>query len=134
MSNQRPFFVTVTGVLAAIAAIAGFLTTLQMLGLFPLYLGEVGFFNMGWLGAILWAVLTLATIWALIRLWRMEPGGWLLTAIMSTQGIVLALVSIFGGSTITSMLPALILYGLMLVFLIFPNTREASSPRPATLE
>lgn len=130
MNKQRPFFVTAAGILATLAAISGFLTTLQMLGLFPLWLGQVGFYGLGWLGAILWAIVTLATIWALVRLWRMEPGSWLLAAIIATNGIILALFSVAGGSAWTSMLPALILYGLILLFLILPDTREASSPLP----
>ncbi len=130
MDNHRPFFVTVTGILATVAAITGFLITLQMLGLFPLWLGEVGFFGLNWLGAILWAILTLSTIWALVRLWNNEPGGWLLTVLIATNGIILALFSVAGGSTWESMLLALILYGLILLFLVLPNTREASSAKP----
>lgn len=130
MDNHRPFFITTTGVLAAIAAIVGFLITLQMLGLFPLPLGPVEFFNVDWLGAVLWAAQTLLTIWALIQLWRMEPGGWLMTIIIATGGILLSMFSIAGGSTLQSMLPTLILYGLMLFTLILPDAREASSPRP----
>lgn len=130
MDNDRPFFITATGVLATLVAIGGFLTVLQMLGLFPLPLGAVEFFNVDWLGALLWTIQTLVTIWALIRLWRMERGGWLLTVIVSTTGILLALFSIAGGSTFQSMLPALILYGVMLFFLILPDAREASSSVP----
>lgn len=130
MDNHRPFFITLTSILAAIAAIVGFLTTLQMLGLFPLPLGAVEFFNVSWMGALLWTILTLATIAALIRLWRMDSGGWLKTIVVSTCGILLGLFSIAGGSTLESMLPAIILYALSLLFLIFPGTREASSPLP----
>ena len=130
MDNHRPFFVTAAGILAALAAIYGFVMTLQMLGLFPLWLGQVGFFGLGWLGAIFWAVLTLATIWALIRLWDMGPGGWLLTTVVATSGILLSLFSVAGGSTWESMLPALGLYGLILLFLILPDTREASIAAP----
>lgn len=130
MNNHRPFFITTTGVLATLAAIAGFLITLQMLGLFPLWLGEVGFFGLGWLGAVLWAIVTLSTIWALVRLWGMDAGGWLWMAVVATDGFILALFSVAGGSTWQSMLPPLILYGLILLGLILPDTREASSPRP----
>lgn len=130
MTTHRPFFITTTGVLATLAAIAGFLITLQMLGLFPLWLGPVGFYGLGWLGAILWAAVTLSTIWALVRLWGMDAGGWLLTAVVATLGLMLALFSVAGGSTWQSMLPPLILYGLILLGLILPNAREASSPRP----
>jgi hypothetical protein len=90
----------------------------------------VGFFGLGWLGAILWAVMTLSTIWALVRLWNHTAGGWLMTVVIATDGIILALVSVAGGSTWESMLPALILYGLILITLIMPDTREASSARP----
>jgi hypothetical protein len=130
MENHRPFFITVAGILAGLAAVAGFVTTLQMLGLFPLWLGAVDFFSLNWLGAILWAVMTLSTIWALVRLWNLEAGGWLMAAVIATDGIILALVSVAGGSTWASMLPALIPYSLILLALILPDTREASSARP----
>lgn len=130
MNAHRPFFITAIGFLATLAAIWGFLLVLQMLGLFPLWLGEVGFYGLGWLGATLWGIQTLLTIWSLIRIWGMDPGGWLLMTVVATMGILLSLFSIGGGSTLESMLPSLILYGLSLLFLLFPHTREASSARP----
>lgn len=130
MERGRPFFITASAVVAGLAAIYGFLTTLQMLGLFPLYLGEVAFFGQPVLGAVLWGLLTLGYIWALQWLWRLEPSGWLFAIVSAGLGLILALFSIAGGSTLESMLPALILNGLILLFLVFPHTREAFGPRP----
>jgi hypothetical protein len=110
---------------AGFAAILGFLHTLQMLHLFPIYLGGVHFFALDGLGAGLWAAATLACIWLVRLLWNLDARGWLLMACLAAAFLVLGVLSVAGGSELLAMLPALLLGGVGLLLMALPGVRES---------
>jgi hypothetical protein len=125
MRDTRPPAVTLLAFLAGFAAITGFVHTLQMFDLFPLYLGGVRFFAFDWLGAAFWAAVTLACIWLVRLLWNLDARGWLMTALLATMVLVLGVLSVVGGSALSAMMPALLIGSLGLLLMAWPGVREA---------
>lgn len=129
MSRNRPIGVTILAVLAAVAAIVAVYHTLQMLGLIRITgpFGQVRFFTFDFFGALLWGILALIYLWVMNRLWNLDPSAWLFVAALSALNLILAVISIFGQSTFQAMLPAIIINGLILIYVLLPGTKEAFS-------
>lgn len=125
MERQRPIGVTILAILAAVAAILAIVHTLQMLHILPVLLGPVKFFTFSLVGAILWGILAAIYIWLVRGLWSLDRSAWVFTLILSILNFVLALISIAGSSTLTAMLPSLVINGLILIYCLLPGTRDA---------
>jgi predicted flap endonuclease-1-like 5' DNA nuclease len=121
MTKRRPFGITLLAILAGIAAIIAIIHTLQMLHLFPIRgpFGVFSFFTFDLLGAILWGILALIYIWVTRMLWNLDPAGWLFVAAISALNLI------FGQSTWQAMLPAILVNGLILIYVLLPGTKEA---------
>lgn len=137
MITKRPFGVTILALLAAIAAIIAIIHTLQMLHLFPISgpFGQFKFFTFDLFGALLWGILALIYIWVARMLWNLEPQGWLFVVILACLNLIFAVVSIIGQSSWQSMLPAIVVNGLILLYGLMPGTKAAfgmSSAEPET--
>ncbi len=130
MKRNRPFGVTALAFMAGIMAVLSFIHTLQMLNLFPMWFGPVRFFDFNLVGAIMWGFMTLIYIWLVRMLWNLNGQGWLFLVVLAVLNLILAFVSVIGGSTWESMAAGMIINGLILIFLILPNTREAFATRP----
>ena len=127
MTKKRPFGVTLLAILAVIGAIVAAYHTLQYLGIFS-FTGPFGvfkFYGLNWFGALMWALMALIFIWVARMLWNLDPQGWLFVAALSTLNLILAVLSIIGDSTWQSMLPSLIVNGLILLYALMPGTKDA---------
>ncbi len=127
MEKKRPFGVTILAILAVVGAVVAIYYTLQMLHLIPITgpFGQFKFFTFDLLGAILWGVLAAIYIWVARMLWNLDPQGWLFVAVLSTLNLIIALISIIGQSTWESMLPAILINGLILIYCLLPGTKAA---------
>jgi tetrahydromethanopterin S-methyltransferase subunit C len=125
MEKKRPFGVTLLAILAAVGAIVAIIHTLQMLNLWPIWIGPLRFFAFNLLGAILWGVMALIYIWLVRMLWNVDPQAWLFLVVLSTLNLILALVSILGASTWQALAPAIILNGIILIYCLLPGTKAA---------
>jgi hypothetical protein len=61
-------------------------------------------------------------------LWTMNPAGWLYVVIISICNLVMALISVIGGSTVQALLPAILVNALVLIYCLLPSTRQAFGP------
>lgn len=129
MTKKRPFGVTLLALLAGLAFVVALIHTLQMLHLFPISgpFGEAHFFTFDLLGALLWGVMAAIYLWVFRMLWNLDPQGWLFVVVIATLNLVLAFLSIIGDSTWQSMLPALVVNGLVLIYGMLPGTKAAFS-------
>lgn len=129
MTKKRPFGVTLLALLAGAAFVVALIHTLQMLHLFPISgpFGEAHFFAFDLLGALLWGMMAAIYLWVFRMLWNLDPQGWLFVVVIAVLNLILAFMSIFGNSTWQSMLPALIVNGLVLIYGMLPGTKEAFS-------
>jgi len=125
MTQHRPIGIAILAILAAIAAIIAAIHTLQYLHLFPVFLGPMTFFGFDLWGAILWGVLTLIYIWVARMLWNVDPQGWMFLVILSALNIALAVVSTIGGSTLSAVVPAIVVNGLILLYCLTPGVKRA---------
>lgn len=125
MEKHRPFGVTLLALLAGAAALVNVWHTLQMLHLLPVKIGESRFFTFDIVGAILFGLLALIYIWVFLRLWNVDPQGWLFVTVLAMLNLILAFVSILGQSTFSAMLPSLLLNGFILLYCLLPGTRQA---------
>jgi predicted flap endonuclease-1-like 5' DNA nuclease len=127
MTKKRPFGVTILAILAGIGAVIAIYHTLQMLHLLPISgpFGVFKFFTFDLLGAIVWGILALIYIWVVRKLWNLDPQGWLFVAALATINLILAVISVIGQSTWQAMLPAILVNGLILFYVLLPNTKEA---------
>jgi hypothetical protein len=125
MAAQRPVGVTILAVLALLAAGVALMHTLQMLHLWPIFLGPVAFFTFDLFGALCWGALTAIYIWLLMMLWNVKPQAWLYLILVAGLNLFLAFLSILGASSFQAMLPAILINGLILVYCLLPGTKQA---------
>lgn len=125
MDKHRPFGVTLLALLAGLGALVNIWQTLQMLHLAPINLGESHFFTFDPLGAILFGILAAIYLWAIVMLWNVNPQGWLFVTILSMLNLILAFVAVLGQTTVSAVMPNLILNGLILLYCLLPGTRQA---------
>jgi hypothetical protein len=124
MSN-RPIGVTLLAVLAALAAVGMIINTLQFLGIIPHVLGTVAFFDVGWLGAIICAICAAIFGWLAYALWRLHPAAWMYAWLFAGVALVVAALAVLGSSTLSSMLPTLIVNGAILAYCFTPGVKRA---------
>jgi hypothetical protein len=123
---NRPLAVTLLAILAAIAGILAVLDVLRYLGILPIAaLGPVNFFGVSILGAIMAGIVAAIWFWAAVKLWNLDPQGWLFVVVIAIVYLVFDFVAILGGSSFQSMLPSIVISGLALILGILPSTREA---------
>lgn len=127
MTKKRPFGVTLLALLAGLAFVVALIHTLQMLHLLPIRgpFGEAHFFTFDALGALLWGVMAAIYLWVFRMLWNLNPQGWLFVVVIAVLNLILAFMSIFGQSTWQSMMPALVVNGLVLIYGMLPGTKAA---------
>lgn len=127
MTKKRPFGVTLLALLAGVAFLVALIHTLQMLHLFPISgpFGEAHFFAFDLLGALLWGVMAAVYLWVFRMLWNLDPQGWLFIVVIAVLNLILAVMSIIGLSTWQSMLPSLLVNGLILIYGMLPGTKAA---------
>lgn len=132
MTKKRPFGVTLLALLAGAAFLVAVVHTLQMLHLFPISgpFGEAHFFTFDLLGALLWGMMAAIYLWVFRMLWNLDPQGWLFVVVLAVLNLVLAVLSIFGDSTWQSMMPALLINGLILLYGVLPGTKAAFNLKP----
>ncbi|HEY1296727.1 MAG TPA: hypothetical protein VGJ60_26920 [Chloroflexota bacterium] len=125
MQRSRPFGVTLLAILAAIAGLVAAYHTFQYLGILPFFMGPLGFYGTDLLGAILWGITTIIYAWVVSMLWTMNPQGWMFVVIISIINLILAVLDIFGGSSWSAEVPALLINGVILLYCLLPSTKRA---------
>lgn len=125
MAKNRPLVITLLAILALIGAAQALVYTLQLLHLFPVWIGNVRFYTFDIWGALLWGVMVFIYVWVFNMLWNMNPQGWLFLVIISGLNLILAFLHILGGSSWQAMIIAIIINGLILIYCLLPSTKKA---------
>jgi hypothetical protein len=131
VTKKRPMGVTILGVLAILAAIAAGIHTLQMLHLWPIsFTGPVGqqtfrFFTFDLVGAMLWGILLLIYLWLFRMLWSVDPQAWLFLVVISIFNLILAVLTVIGGTAWEDMMWALVVNAILLIYCLLPGTKKA---------
>ena len=123
---NRPVAVTILAILAIIAGIVSILDVLRYLGLLPIAaLGELEFFGVSILGAIMAAIVALIWFWAAKMLWTLDARGWLFTVSISLIYLIFDALALLGGTTWQALLPSLIITVLAFILCLLPGTKAA---------
>jgi hypothetical protein len=123
--KDRPTGISILAVLAAIAAVIAAIHTLQYLHLLPFFLGPLTFFGFDPLAALLWALCTAAWIWAAMQLWNVNPQGWMFLVFLSALDLVLAGISLLGGSSFSALWPTIVVSAIVLIYCLTPGVKSA---------
>ena len=125
MAKNRPFVITLLAILALIGAAQALIYTLQLLHLFPVWIGDVRFYTFDIWGALLWGIMVFIYVWVFNMLWIMNPQGWLFLVLISGLNLILAFLHILGGSSWQAMSIAIVINGLILIYCLLPSTKKA---------
>jgi hypothetical protein len=125
VTRHRPIGITILAVLAAVATVLAGIHTLQYLHLLPLTLGPMAFFGFDLWGAILWAITTFVWAWVAVQLWNVNPQGWMFLILISAFDIILALISVIGATTLSAVLPSIVVNGIVLIYCLTPGVKSA---------
>jgi len=125
MVRERPIGITILAILALLGAAWALIVTLQMLHLLPVFVGQLSFWTFNFWGALLWGILFLIYLWVFRMLWNVNPQGWLFMVIISGLNLILAFLSVLGGSTWDAMATSIVINGLILIYCLLPSTKRA---------
>jgi hypothetical protein len=125
MAKERPLGITILAILALLGAAWALIVTLQMLHLLPIFVGQLHFWTFDFWAALLWGILFLIYLWVFRMLWSVNPQGWLFMVIISGLNLILAFLSVLGGSTWDAMAGSIIINGLILIYCLLPSTKSA---------
>ena len=127
---NRPFSVTLLAILAGLAGISGVLDVLRLLGLLPIaQLGEMKFFGTSIIGAIFAAIVAAIWFWAMIRLWNLDPQGWMFVVVIAIVYLIFDVVALIAGTPWQSVSLSVILSALALLLGLLPSTKAAFGQR-----
>ena len=136
MKKRRPFGITILAMLIGLGALVAIYHMLQFLRVIPFTLGTVSFYAYDLLGAILWGVDAAILIWVASSLWNLGMEGRLFVLVIATLNLILAFISILGGSSLTAMAPAILINTIILIYCLLPGVEKsflpASEPKPAS--
>jgi hypothetical protein len=125
VTQHRPIGISILAVLSAIAAILAAIHTLQYLHLFPFALGPMTFFGFDLWGAILWAITTFVWAWVAVQLWNVNPQGWMFLVLISAFDIILAVISVIGATSLSAVLPSIVVNAIVLIYCLTPGVKSA---------
>ncbi|MBV9576996.1 MAG: hypothetical protein JO057_00250 [Chloroflexi bacterium] len=125
MTPHRPIGITIIAILAGIATILAAIHTLQYLHILPFFIGSMAFFGFDLWGALLWALMTLIYAWVVVQLWNVNPQGWMFLVILSALNIILDVLSILGATTVSAVLPSIVINAIVLIYCLTPGIKRA---------
>jgi hypothetical protein len=125
VAKHRPFGMTLLAILALFGAAIAFIYTLQMLHLLPVTLGPVRFWTFDLWAAILWGILAFIYLWVFRMLWMVNPQGWMFVVLIAGLNLILAFLSVLGGSSWQAMSASIVINGLILIYSLLPSTKKA---------
>lgn len=127
---NRPFSVTLLGLLAVIAGVAAVLDVLRLLGILPIaQVGEMAFFGSSILGAIFAGIVAVIWFWAALRIWNLDPQGWMFVVVIAIVYLIFDVIALIAGTPWPAISWSVILSALALILGLLPATRAAFGQR-----
>ena len=117
--KHRPIGITILALLSGLAAIIALVVAVQYFFL-PFKTPNIqwSFFGAPWLSGILWLVTA-------FMLWQVNPQGWLFLVLISIFELILAFVSVLGKTSLSAMIPTILVSGIILLYCLYPGTKAA---------
>ncbi|HRO25249.1 MAG TPA: hypothetical protein PLR07_13255, partial [Promineifilum sp.] len=88
---------------------------------------QMEFFSRGtrWLGALLSLMVAGIWFWTAMRLYELDPRGWLFVVTIAVINLIFLLMALFGGNTFGDILRGVVLNVAALVIGMLPSTKAA---------
>ena len=123
---NKPIAVTILTILAVVAGLVAILDVFRYVGLIPIVaLGELKFFGISFLGAIMSAIVAGIWFWAAKMLWTLDPRGWGFTISICLIYLIFDALALLGGTSWQAMLPSLVITVLAFILCLLPGTKTA---------
>ena len=87
------------------------------------FLTPLSFLGSPLIGAALAAVVTGIWFWAAIRVWNLDPRGWLFMVAIAATYLVFDLIAIIAGTPIELLMASIVVCILVLIIGLLPSTR-----------
>jgi hypothetical protein len=83
------------------------------------------FFGFDLWGAILWAITTFVWAWVAVQLWNVNSQGWMFLVLISAFDIILAVISVIGATSLSAVLPSIVVNAIVLIYCLTPGVKSA---------
>jgi len=111
-------------ILAIIAIIAGIMAVIDTLRYLGWLFSPLSFLGSPLLGAVMAGLVAAIWFWAAVRVWNVDPRGWLFMVSIAAIYLVFDVISLIAGTPIELLLPSILINVLVLIICLLPSTKE----------
>jgi hypothetical protein len=123
-SSSRSVGAVILAIIAAIAGILAVIDVLRYLSILPVVaFGEVQFFGVSIIGAIMAAIVAAIWFWAANKLWNQDEQGWQFVVIIAIVYLIFDLFALISGTPLWALGPSILISGLALIIAFLPGTK-----------
>jgi len=122
---KRPIGVTILAGIAILLALFSLFQALQWLGLFPGVGSGPQFRTFNLWYAFMYGLLAYIYFWLTQMLLKLDESAWIFLAVITIFNLLINFVSLVGGTPSAWVAPAILLNGLVLLYMMLPGTRRA---------
>jgi hypothetical protein len=123
-SSSRSVGAVILAIIAAIAGILAVIDVLRYLSILPVVaFGEVQFFGVSWIGAIMAAIVAAIWFWAANKLWNQDEQGWQFVVVIAIVYLIFDLIALISGTPLWALGPSILISGLALIIAFLPGTQ-----------
>jgi hypothetical protein len=111
-------------ILSVLAVVAGIAAVIDVLRYMEWLFSPLSFLGSPVLGAILSGLV--AAIWfgTAVRIWNLDPQGWLFMVAIAAIYLIFDVISLIAGTPIELLMPSIFISGLALILGLLPSTKE----------
>jgi len=111
-------------ILAIIAIIAGIMAVIDTLRYLGWLFSPLSFLGSPLLGAVMAGLVAAIWFWAAVRVWNIDPRGWLFMVSIAAIYLVFDVIALIAGTPIELLLPSILINVLVLIICLLPSTKE----------
>jgi hypothetical protein len=110
-------------ILAILAIFAGLVAVVDMFRYLGWFFSPLSFLGAPLFGAGLSALVAAIWFWAALRIWNVDPQGWLFIVAIAAIYLIFDVVALIAGTPIELLLPSIFINGLALILGLLPSTK-----------
>jgi len=111
-------------ILAIIAIFAGIMAVIDTLRYLGWLFSPLSFLGSPLLGAVMAGLVAAIWFWAAVRVWNVDPRGWLFMVSIAAIYLVFDVIALIAGTPIELLLPSILINVLVLIICLLPSTKE----------
>jgi len=111
-------------ILAILAAAGGVLAAIDTLRYLSWLFSPLRFIGSPFLGAALSGMVAAIWFWAAIRVWNVDPQGWLFMVSIAAIYLILDIISLIAGTPIELLIGSIAISALVLILGLLPSTKR----------